>query len=763
MTDDNYRPRLNLKGLLNEAQYQAATHMNGPLLIVAGAGSGKTRTLVYRVAWLIDQGVDPSSILLLTFTRKAASEMLSRCEELVGSRVGRVSGGTFHSLAKSILRVYAPKLGFTNQFVIMDQDDSESLIGRLRNEDYAAKNHSKFPKRNTIHTILSQAINKDLSINKLMKKSFPHLLEFESAIIRINNAYQQYKYQADLMDFDDLLVKLERLLIENDHIRQEIASRYNYILVDEYQDTNPIQARLTAHLGQEHANVTAVGDEAQSIYAFRGANFRNIMDFPATFPGTRILKLEENYRSHPQVLTVANHLLAQAKERYDKTLRTNRPDGPLSKIIYLSDTMEEAVTVADLITADLESGMSPKDIAVLFRAGSHSFELEAQLTRRHIPYTKYGGRKFLEIAHIKDFLCYLRLSVNSKDTQSLRRVLGHVTGLGPKGQEKVAAWASEQTDYISYLDQVPLSRSKAKEHLTKLKNLLLTLTSLELSPEPIVEEIYEYYSALLPNLYPDDYPERKTDLIEIKNMASQTSDLVSFLADLTLDPPNNLTVSTEKIRTHDDLTLSTIHSAKGLEWRKVYLISAVEGRFPSAYVKGPSEIEEELRLMYVAVTRACDQLTVTVPLGGSLWGNSDPKPARFLQGLKPDQVEFIQDGRTTKIDPMDLSFDHLEEIFQSEYSPAKRVITNPRERRSSSPVHSENAYQKPANKTSQTKADNLATNTLLEINLGQRVYHPIFGSGSVSTINGGSAIIDFDQFGKKNVMIRFAKLTSLEK
>jgi DNA helicase-2/ATP-dependent DNA helicase PcrA len=725
--------------------------MEGPLLIVAGAGSGKTRTLVHRVAWLIDQGIEPSTILLLTFTRKAAEEMLTRCEGLVGGMVGRVAGGTFHSLANSILRVYAPKLGFSNRFVIMDRDDSETMIGRLRTADPAASRNSKFPKRSTIQNIFSQTVNKELSVTQLIKKSYTHLIEFEPALRRIHEAYQRQKIERNLMDFDDLLLYLERLMVEHENVRQEIASRFTYILVDEYQDTNAIQARLTAHLGLGHLNVTAVGDEAQSIYAFRGANFKNILDFPKIFTGTKILKLEENYRSHPQILFVANHLLGQAKESFEKVLRPVRGTGPLAKIMVLGGLAEEAATVCDRIEADLVDGLSLSDIAVLFRASSHSFELEAQLNRRRMPFTKFGGRKFLELAHTKDFLAYLRLSVNDRDEVSLRRVLANVNGLGPKGQERVAEWALAKPSYLEVLGEAPLTKEKARPNLAKLRDLLVSVTGPDLSPRTVTEAVFLYYAAILPDLFPDDHPDRLTDLQEIKAMTEECEDLVAFLADMALSPPNNLIVSHEEAQARGDLTLSTIHSAKGLEWPRVYVISAVEGRFPSAYAK-PSENEEELRLMYVAVTRARDRLTITMPIacrtwgvpGDGGWGPMPGGPSRYLANIDPSLVDIVQETQATGFAE---SFERLSGVMNRDHSPAKITIEDPRAHR---PFGA-------ARKASQGER---APEGLTELNPGLRVRHPGFGLGTVLEVSGGTAKIDFDQFGEKKVMIRYSRLTA---
>jgi DNA helicase-2/ATP-dependent DNA helicase PcrA len=733
------------------------------------------------------------------------------------------------------LRRYAPKVGYENNFLIMDQDDSESLIGRLRADDFESRDNPKFPKRGTIQNIFSQTVNKDTNLSSLLKKSYKHLLYFERALARIFNAYATYKIKNNMMDFDDLLVRMEQLLAENESSRQEIASRFNFILVDEYQDTNAIQARLTALLGQGHQNVTAVGDEAQSIYSFRGANFHNIMNFPGIFPGTKIVKLEDNYRSHPQILSVANHLLTQAKERFEKTLRPTRPDGPLARIIHLDTPADEAKEVARQIEADLSSGLSLNDMAVLFRASSHSFELEKLLNARRIPYTKFGGRKFLELAHIKDFICYLRISANPQDKGSLRRVLGHVSGLGPKGIENVIAWSERHPDYYAWLAEAPFTSAKAKQNSKGLGEHLASICQAGLAPEEVVDQTLTFYSKILPDLYPDDYPDRLADIQEFKGMASSHETLTDLLADLALDPPNNLAVTHEEAKARGDLTLSTIHSAKGLEWPRVYLISAVEGRFPSAYAKGP-DIEEELRLMYVAVTRARDRLVITMPQFIAQWSQGgESGPSRFLGSLRAGQVEIIKDGKLLSSGSVKPVFERLEEVISLGYAGPKKPIDNPRAGRGQAhsqgpepgdgdthepwadndcqdawedngsqelewqsqdsqhgaydkppmaiagatrPVSPQGAYDRPPKSiagglkavwrptaNSPETDDSPEFAAVLEEPIdnplpGQRVRHPFFRVGSVVTAIGDMVIIDFDEFGKRKVKIKHAKLTS---
>ncbi|MDR2455739.1 MAG: ATP-dependent helicase, partial [Deltaproteobacteria bacterium] len=611
------RQGLDLASLLNEEQLRAATHPGGPLLIVAGAGSGKTRTLVHRVAWLVDRGIDPASILLVTFTRKAASEMLARCASLVGDRAGRVSGGTFHSLANSILRRWAHLLGYSPSFTILDQDDSEAIIGRLRTAEIGeGAGKSTFPKKSTILGLISKSVNCGRPLSAVIKSAYPHLAEYAPRFEKIRSQYQAIKKENDQMDFDDLLVNLEAVMTADESVRQLIAGRYRHVLVDEYQDTNPVQARLTHLLGRDHQNVTAVGDEAQSIYSFRGADYTNILAFSSIFPGAAVIKLEDNYRSRPEVLSVANHLLGKAKSGFNKVLRPNRESGPKPKIILCDNLGEEAEEVVDRIGTLTGKGAALSDIAVLFRNGSHSFELEAALARARIPFSKFGGRKFLELAHVKDYLSLLRLSIRPTDPLSLSRVLSLLSGLGNKSVSLLLEFVAKRGENYRRLDQAKGPSIRVKSALREFSDTLIALNSDALSDAEKAALAHKWYSALIPSVYPDDQNHRQQDVDEILGMALSAPSLVAFLSDLALDPPNTLEVGGEAAgKRRDDLTLSTVHSAKGLEWPYVFVISAVDGRFPSPYLRTEAEAEEELRLMYVAVTRAKDELTITVPLG----------------------------------------------------------------------------------------------------------------------------------------------------
>ena len=735
---------LDLASRLNASQLAAATYEGGPLLIVAGAGSGKTRTLVHRVAYLVDKGLPPQAILLLTFTRKAAQEMLGRATALVGRRAAQVSGGTFHGLANLLLRPYAHLLGYPAGFSIMDQDDAESLISRIRGEIPEVKRHKRFPQKGAILNMLSQSINKDRPLLETIADGFPHFLEFAPLIDRIGSEYRAHKVQNALMDFDDLLVGLETVLRDHEDVRRKVAGRYDYILVDEYQDTNPIQARLTHLLGRDHSRVTAVGDDAQSIYAFRGASFRNIMDFPKVFPGTKILKLEENYRSQEPIVLLANHLISQAREKYDKTLVAMRGKGEPPKLVAVQDFTDEAGWVTARIEEFVAEGVALKDMAVLFRASSHSFDLEVELVRRRIPFTKYGGRKFLEAAHIKDFLAFLRVAANPADGVSLRRILTLVEGIGAKGAEEIVAWVGGLREQILVLAEAP-AKGKAKKNLAPLAALMAEIAQSGEELAPRAKAVADFYHPLIREIYPDDWPDREGDLKELLRMAESGGSLRGFLDDMTLDPPNQKRVDPEE--KHHGLTLSTVHSAKGLEWKVVFILSAVEGRFPPSYAaRTAAEVEEERRLMYVAVTRAEDTLFIMLPLGAiDRRTGMAAAPSRFLTAL-PNESGLSLWRNNSEADLNDL----LNIDGDSGYNYVGITPSSPAVPRSDArPL----APNRPVGRPDPGPA--------LQALPGQRVSHPVYGPGLVKEVVGPQAVIDFDHFGQKRVIMQYARLTAL--
>ncbi len=624
---------------LNAQQLAAVEAVDGPALVIAGAGSGKTRTLVYRVARLIDLGIPPSSILLLTFTRKAAQEMLERVGLLIGLRSQQVSGGTFHSTANLLLRRYGRPVGLESGFTILDRSDSEDLISLLRGQLGLNDMGKRFPRKHTIGEMFGKTANTLASLEDIVLDEYSHFGNFLTELTKLQTAYELAKRQRQLVDYDDLLVKLLELLVVDEYSRATISQAFRYILVDEYQDTNRLQASLVRNLAATHQNVMVVGDDSQSIYAFRGATFRNIMEFPELFPGTTIYKLEENYRSTQPILQLANKLIAAAPERYSKTLFTRIEEGPLPCLVQAMGESAQSRFIAQKILELREEGIALDEIAVLFRSSFHAFDLELELTRRNLPFIKRGGFKFVETSHVKDLLAHLRVIHNPLDTVSWNRLLLLLEGVGPKKSKDLIAMILQAHGSYECLKQ---GTGRSAPGLRHLAATLEQLTEEPLSPAVLLGEMLEYYLPLLKDQY-DDYPKRIRDLEHLSVMAERYADLNQFLADLTLDPPNE-SVSDVEAPDNDDerLILSTIHSAKGLEWRCVFVIWLVDGRFPSAYSFADDDsLEEERRLLYVAVTRAKHHLFLTYPINvyDKMTGAVLSKPTRYFDHIPPSHFE----------------------------------------------------------------------------------------------------------------------------
>ncbi len=627
---------------LNSAQLEAVMATNGPLLVIAGAGSGKTRTLTYRVARLVEEGVAPASILLLTFTRKAAQQMLQRASDLLDRRCDNVAGGTFHSFGNLILRRYAPALGLASNFSILDRVDAEALISMLRKEagDTAAS-HS-LPRKHTLANIFSRTVNKMMPLEDVVYDDYPHMTGELEAIDKIFQAYHRYKKENNFLDFDDLLVYQLKLLKNNPDLRHRISSAYQYVMVDEYQDTNAIQARILYLLTGSNQNIMVVGDDSQSIYAFRGANFRNIMQFPEMFPGARIITLEENYRSVQPILNLTNSIIEQAKEKYSKQLFTRKTGGNLPLLVDARNENEQSLFVVDRIQQLHQQGIALNQIAVLFRAGFHSFDLEIELTRSQLPFIKVGGFKFVESAHIKDVLAHLRVISNPYDRISWYRILLLIAKIGPASARKIYESVVGEGVGLAGLQTVEM-KSAAAAGLKRLKDLFSMLDTHEMPLEKIGETVIDYYLPILKDRY-DDHPKRAKDLEQLVAIMERYSSLVKFLTDMALEPPNTAvddTFTTGKPQ-EDRLVLSTIHSAKGLEWHTVFIIWALDGRFPSSHALiKEGELEEELRLMYVAATRACENLYFTYPnqVYDRSLGIVLNHPSRFIDMMPDDILE----------------------------------------------------------------------------------------------------------------------------
>jgi DNA helicase-2/ATP-dependent DNA helicase PcrA len=628
---------------LNDAQFEAATAMDGPVLVIAGAGTGKTRTLVYRVARLIDVGVDPRTILLLTFTRRAAEEMLRRASLLIDNRCDKVAGGTFHSFANTVLRHYGKKIELMPSFTIMDRSDSEDVVQLLRAELGLNAKEKRFPRKQTVAEIYSMALNKQWTIPDLIERDYPHLYEYLEDLLRLYERYVDYKKTRGLVDYDDLLIKLKELLGADEEVRRRLSETYRYIMVDEYQDTNRLQADIVRLLAATHDNVMVVGDDAQSIYSFRGANFRNIMDFPKDFPGARLISLEENYRSTQPILNLTNEIIRRASEKYEKTLFTSREEGDPPLLVQAESEQMQSRFVCQKILELREEGVPLWDIAVLFRSSFHSFDLEIELTRHNIPFVKRGGFQFMETAHIKDVLAHLRILANPQDAISWGRVLSLLEGVGSQMSQKIIRWISDGAN--------PRERLRSFDAKGKVAHGLRTLAQvLEVSaeaerPAENTQYLMQYYVPILKRQHPEDYPKRLRDLEHFQGMTERYRSLERLLTDMALEPPTD---SVDDVLAVDPdegpLVLSTIHSAKGLEWHSVFIIWALEGRFPSYYnINTAEELEEERRLLYVAATRAKENLFVTYPIKifDRGMGTVLSRPSQFLEGIPEELLEPV--------------------------------------------------------------------------------------------------------------------------
>jgi DNA helicase-2/ATP-dependent DNA helicase PcrA len=636
----NYR--IDYENALNDEQLQAVMFDRGPLLVIAGAGSGKTRTLTYRVARLVEEGISPNRLLLLTFTRKASAEMLNRASDLLDDRCEKVAGGTFHSFAHGVLRRFAPLLGFQSGFTIIDRADSESLIGMIKKDLKVEVKQGGFPRNQTLANLFSRAVNKCRTVEDVLLDDYPHFSQNLEAILTIFNTYQKRKTQHGFFDYDDLLVYLQRLLKDHSDLREKLSATYRYIMVDEYQDTNLIQADILYLLAGDNKNVMAVGDDSQSIYAFRGANFKNIMTFPQMFPGTEIIGLEENYRSVQPILSLTNAIIAGAAEKYEKNLFTRKIGGNRPLLVDTGAENRQSRFVVEKIKGLSREGVALKDIAVLFRAGFHSFDLEIELAREQVPFIKVGGFKFMESAHIKDLLAHLRVIHNPGDRISWYRLLLLLDQVGPKTAHSLfSAIVEEQAGYsaILTLKKTP----KNTEAFRRLQALYAHIDSKPLSVAELGEAVLDYYLPILRNKY-DDHPKRIRDLEQLLIIMQRYRELESFLIDMALEPPNASLGETLMSAPdgQDRLVLSTIHSAKGLEWHTVFIIWAVDGRFPSVHALDKREdLEEELRLMYVAATRARQHLYLTYPSqvydrsSGLFFG----RPSRFVEELPEEILE----------------------------------------------------------------------------------------------------------------------------
>lgn len=618
---------------LNTAQAEAVEHGEGPLLIIAGAGTGKTRTLVHRVAHLIQCGTDPSRIMLLTFTRRAAAEMLRRVDvvlrELKSNQQNaqtpssmllaavvnskRLWGGTFHSVATRLLRSHGKQIGLEPGFTIHDRGDSEDLLDVVRTELGLSKNDKRFPKKGTCLAIYSNCVNSRRPLEEVLADAYPWCEDYAADLKRLFQAYVDRKEAGAVLDYDDLLL-FWRGLLADDKAGSKVRSRFDCVLVDEYQDTNLLQAEILQLLCPDGKGLTVVGDDAQSIYSFRAATVRNILDFPQQFPGTTVVKLEQNYRSVPTILEASNCVIEQSRHRYTKRLWSERPSAQRPWLVTCDDENEQAEFLVRQILEHRESNIDLWRQAVLFRASHHSMVLEAELARCNIPFVKYGGLKFIETAHVKDLMAFLRLAENPRDVVAGSRILMLLNGIGPKkARQLMDVLVSGGGDFRVW--QAIKAPSAGDGRWSGLIKLMLRLASM--ANREVAEQLHlvrKFYAPLLEEKY-DNTAARLRDLEQLEQLAGRFPDRASMLSQIALDPPTTTEdFAGEPLLDEDYLILSTIHSAKGLEWDAVYVIHAADGNIPSDMAtRSPEQIDEERRLFYVALTRAKDWLYVCFP------------------------------------------------------------------------------------------------------------------------------------------------------
>jgi ATP-dependent DNA helicase UvrD/PcrA len=597
-----------------------SSHVGSPLLVIAGAGSGKTNTLAHRVAHLIVNGAAPRRILLMTFSRRAASEMARRVERIarkvLGDRASVMTdalswAGTFHGIGARLLREYAGQIGVDPAFTIHDREDSADLMNLARHGLGLSKTESRFPAKGTCLAIYSRCVNAETTIAQTVGQFFPWCSGWADQLTGLFAAYVEAKQKQNVLDYDDLLLYWAQMMSDRD-IAAEIGERFDHVLVDEYQDTNRLQSSILLALKPAGRGVTVVGDDAQSIYSFRAATVRNILDFPDQFtPQAEIITLDRNYRSTQPILSAANGVIELSRERFTKNLWTDRTSSAKPRLVAVRDEADQARYIVEHVLANREEGALLKQQAVLFRTSSHSGPLEIELTRRNIPFVKFGGLKFLDAAHVKDMLALLRFAENPRDRVAGFRILHLLPGVGPASAQRILDHLAETADPISALCALP-SPPRAGENWTAF---VQTIGALRTSEWPAdIERARRWYEPHLRRIH-DDAETRQADLIQLEQIASGYRSRERFLTELTLDPPDATSDQAGvPLRDEDYLILSTIHSAKGQEWKSVYVLNVVDGCMPSDLGAGTSaELEEERRLLYVAMTRARDDLHLLVP------------------------------------------------------------------------------------------------------------------------------------------------------
>ena len=644
------------KAELNDEQFRVATANPGAALVVAGAGSGKTRAITYRVAYLIEQGVAPSRIMLATFTNRAAREMLRRVETLTtGGDVRRVWGGTFHRVANLILRRHATSIGYESNYTILDSEDAKDFVSTCISETGIDTKARRFPKAEVIQDIISFANNTDRPIENVIAKRFPHFEPLAQAIKRVDAIYMERKVERNVMDYDDLLLNWKRLLIEKEEVAALYADQFQHILVDEYQDTNKLQAEIIDLLAVKHRNVMVVGDDAQSIFAWRGAEFTNIYEFPTRYPEATLYRLETNYRSTPEILGLANTAIAANRKQFPKILHAARNSlGLAPALVPCRDADQQAAFVASRILELRDEGVPLEDVAVLYRSHYHSLELQLELTRRGVPYRIRSGVRFFEQAHIKDVISYLRIITNPKDELAWKRILRLIPQVGPATANRIWERLAYAPDPLALVRRADFTAAPRRgigwpEFVALLESLVQD--DMKGNPAKQIEMILArgYESHLIANY--ENAEARLEDLRQLAHYSARYKSTNEFLAELALlsterfGAPQAITGEDVVMGGDEDemLTLSSVHQAKGLEWRAVFIIWAADGKFPSPRSLRDAEgEEEERRLWYVALTRAADQLYITYPLMVTDYSRQTvvQKPSRFVTEVPRELYEI---------------------------------------------------------------------------------------------------------------------------
>ena len=644
--------------LLNRPTPPAVTASPGPLLVIAGAGSGKTRTLTYRVAYLLENGIDPRNILLLTFTNKAARQMLDRVANLLPVDASGLWGGTFHSIGNRMLRRHGSALGYSSGFTIIDREDQKDLINTVVANAGIDPKEIRFPKGDVLAEIFSFTINTERPLEQLLAEKFPYFLPLLEQISDVHARYEKKKKATNSMDFDDLLEKTLSMLRQHENVAAFYRRQFQFILVDEYQDTNKIQADLIDTLAQDHRNVMVVGDDAQSIYSWRGANFQNILEFPKRYPDAQVFKIEMNYRSVPEILEVANAAIAANVQQFRKQLSATRPSNAVKPaVVGLNDGSEQAQFVAQRILELRDENVELRDIAVLYRAHYHAIELQLELSRRGIPYQITSGIRFFEQAHIKDVAAFIRFVANPRDEVAFKRMVKLLPGIGNRSSDNLwRAWESalnERGEINSWSERlVPMSVTAR----TKKSWQQLTHTLDEIAPGGQPNPPSEMITSIVEAIYDDyakanftNYELRREDLNQLAAFARQFKDVHEFLSQLALISNVDAEAAPNQTADNEAVNLSSVHQAKGLEYHTVFVIWLTDGMFPSTRSLETREaIEEERRLFYVAITRARDELYLTFPQMrlNAGYGDMFQRPSRFLKEIPTKLLEDWQVQRS---------------------------------------------------------------------------------------------------------------------